>query len=98
MVEATKRGLRVAHLRLVTVWPFPEWVIRDLAQRVAGFCVVEMNLGQLVYEVERCAGGKARTVLCGHAGGGLYKLDSMLEAIMSAAGVATKGDTPCAQL
>jgi len=97
IAEAKKRGLRVAHLRLVTVWPFPEWVIRDLAQRVAGFCVVEMNLGQLVYEVERCAAGKARTVLCGHAGGGLYKLESMVETIMSAAGVGKKGDTPCAQ-
>lgn len=97
ILEATRRGLRVAHLRLITVWPFPEWLVSELAERVEGFCVVEMNLGQMFYEVERCVGGRARTVLCGHAGGGLYRFEEMVEAVMKAAGRRKcGGDALCA--
>jgi len=91
IIDARRQGVKVAHLRLITVWPFPEWVIKELAKRVAGFCVVEMNLGQLALEVERCAAGEARTVLCGHAGGGLYRPEEIKEAILAAAGKADKG-------
>ena len=80
-----KRGVKVGVLRLITVWPFPEWEVRRLASEVAGFTVVEMNLGQIFYEVERCAQGKAKTILCGHAGGGLYEIDYLVETMLEAA-------------
>ncbi|MGA9117157.1 MAG: 2-oxoacid:acceptor oxidoreductase subunit alpha [Bacteroidota bacterium] len=70
--QARKEGLRVGHLRLVTVWPFPEQRIRELAGRVRAFVVPELNLGQMVYEVERCAGGRAQAHLVGHPGGGVH--------------------------
>ena len=51
MRVAREKGLKVGMLRLITVWPFPESRIRDLADRVAGFVVPEINLGQIVLEV-----------------------------------------------
>ncbi|MCX7702836.1 MAG: 2-oxoacid:acceptor oxidoreductase subunit alpha, partial [Planctomycetota bacterium] len=84
--QARRKGIKVGHLRLVTIWPFAEWVIRELSGKVGGFCVVEMNLGQLVFEVERCAAGKAKTVLCGHAGGGLFTIEEIRDKIFEAAG------------
>jgi 2-oxoglutarate ferredoxin oxidoreductase subunit alpha len=70
--QARKEGIKVGHLRLVVVWPFPEQKIRDLAAKVKAFVVPELNLGQIVYEVERCAGGKATVDLVGHAGGTVH--------------------------
>jgi 2-oxoglutarate ferredoxin oxidoreductase subunit alpha len=69
---ARKDGLRVGHLRLVVVWPFPEARIRALAREVKSFVVPELNLGQMSLEVERCSAGAARVVQVGHAGGGVH--------------------------
>ena len=49
----------IGEIRLITVWPFPEDFIRTLATRVRGFVVPEINYGQMVLEVERCAAGEA---------------------------------------
>jgi len=67
--EARAAGIRAGLLRLVTVWPFPEELIRDLAGRVRALVTVELNLGQIHLEVERCARGQAPAILVGHAGG-----------------------------
>jgi len=58
---AREKGLKVGKLRLITAWPFPEKKIKDLAAKVKAFVVPELNLGQMVREVERAAGGKAKT-------------------------------------
>ena len=51
--QAREQGLKAGLLRLVTLWPFPDKVLEELAGRVKGVVVVEMNYGQLVREVER---------------------------------------------
>ena len=83
---ARREGLRVGFLRLITVWPFPEARIRDLAQRVKGFVVPEINMGQMVREVERCAGGHARIHGVNRPGGDILEPDAVLAAIRQAAG------------
>jgi 2-oxoglutarate/2-oxoacid ferredoxin oxidoreductase subunit alpha len=82
---ARARGLKVGKLRLITVWPFPEKKIAGLAQRVKAFVVPELNLGQIKYEVERAAQGKAKTILVGHAGGSVHHPEQILEAILEGA-------------
>jgi len=76
--EAREMGMKVGLLRLITVWPFPEKIIRDLAQRVKGFVTVEINMGQICREVERCAGGKVPSYLVGHPGGTVIPPDDVL--------------------
>ncbi|MBW2148534.1 MAG: 2-oxoacid:acceptor oxidoreductase subunit alpha [Deltaproteobacteria bacterium] len=49
-------GMRVAFVRLITLWPFPDERIREVAQHVKALFVPEMNLGKMVREVERVAG------------------------------------------
>ena len=51
--QAREQGLKAGLLRLVTLWPFPDKVLEELAGRVKGVVVAEMNYGQLVREVER---------------------------------------------
>jgi 2-oxoglutarate ferredoxin oxidoreductase subunit alpha len=70
--QAQKNGLKVGLLRLITVWPFPEKRIRELAQKIKAFIVVEINLGQVVLEVERAACGQCETILVPHAGGHIH--------------------------
>jgi len=82
---ARKKGIKVGVLRLVVVWPFPEIRIRELAGKIKGFVVPEINLGQMVLEVERCAGGKATTTCVPHAGGGVHDPQDICEAIVRAA-------------
>jgi len=82
---ARQRGVRAGKFRLITAWPFPEQKIRALAGQVKAFVVPELNLGQMVYEVERSAAGKARVIPVTHAGGGVHRPEAILDAIMEAA-------------
>jgi 2-oxoglutarate ferredoxin oxidoreductase subunit alpha len=82
---ARNRGVRAGKFRLITAWPFPIERIRDLAARVKAFVVPELNLGQMVYEVERAAAGKAAVIPVSHAGGGVHRPEAILDAIMEAA-------------
>jgi 2-oxoglutarate ferredoxin oxidoreductase subunit alpha len=80
---ARQMGLKVGLLKLVTVWPFAEDRIRELAGQTTAFVIPEINMGQIALEVERCAAGRAQTILVPHAGGGLHLPDQVLEAIKS---------------
>jgi 2-oxoglutarate ferredoxin oxidoreductase subunit alpha len=79
--QARKEGLKVGHIRLITVWPFPERAIAELADRIRAFVVPELNLGQIVLEVERCAAGKAGVVSVPHAGGTVHQPKDIYTAI-----------------
>ncbi len=82
---ATAEGIKVGRLRLITVWPFPEQLIRTLAGKVKALVVPELNLGQVVLEVERCAAGQCRTIPVTHAGGSVHKPEVILDAIRKGA-------------
>lgn len=80
--QARKEGINVGHLRLVVVWPFPEKRIKELASKVKAFVVPELNYGQMVLEVERNAGGKARVELVGHGGGTVHNPKDIYDIII----------------
>jgi len=82
---ARDRGLKVGKLRLITAWPFPDRKIAELAGRTKAFVVPELNLGQMSREVERAAGGKAKTYLVPHAGGSVHHPEEILNVILEAA-------------
>ncbi len=83
---ARAEGIKVGLLRLITVWPFPEERIRELAGQVKAIVVPEINMGQIVLEVERCAAGKVPVISVPHPGGGIHKPEIVLAAIRRAAG------------
>ncbi len=66
---ARDNGLPVGLLRLVSIWPFPEKEIRELAKSIDQFIVAEMNLGQISLEVERVVKQSVGGVF--HAGGAM---------------------------
>jgi 2-oxoglutarate ferredoxin oxidoreductase subunit alpha len=82
---ARKMGAKVGKLRLITVWPFPEARLRELAGKTKAFVVPELNMGQVVLEVERVAGGKCKTISIPHAGGSVHRPEDILKVILEAA-------------
>jgi 2-oxoglutarate/2-oxoacid ferredoxin oxidoreductase subunit alpha len=81
---ARKKGIKVGVMRLEIVWPFPETRIRELSKKVKAFVVPEINYGQIVLEVERCAAGRAAAVLVPHGGGGVHDPEDICNAIVGA--------------
>ena len=83
--KAREAGIKVGTIRLITVWPFPEKRIKELAKKVKAFVVPEINYGQMVLEVERCAAGQAPAVHVPHCGGWVHDPDDIFKAIKEAA-------------
>jgi 2-oxoglutarate ferredoxin oxidoreductase subunit alpha len=50
---ARESGIKVGLMRPVTLWPFPERKLKELAGQVSHVLVPEMNAGQLILEIER---------------------------------------------
>jgi len=79
---ARERGVPAGLFRLVSIWPFPEEQIRELAERVDSFIVAELNLGQVAREVERIIYRPVRGVF--HAGGAMIPPEPIFDLIMEA--------------
>jgi 2-oxoglutarate ferredoxin oxidoreductase subunit alpha len=84
ITRARKEGIKIGLVKMVTVWPFPEKRVRELARKVKSLIMVEMNFGQVYWEMERCAAGKCPTYLVGHAGGTVHKPDDIYKTIKEA--------------
>ena len=74
------QGKKIGLLRLITLWPFPEERVRQLAGQARTLIVPEINYGQMAYEVERCAQGQAETVLLPLMGGTIHSPQDIMVA------------------
>ncbi|MCJ7660716.1 MAG: 2-oxoacid:acceptor oxidoreductase subunit alpha [Anaerolineales bacterium] len=77
--EARLQGIKVGLLRLISIWPFPEDLLRELSETVEHFIVPELNLGQISQEVERVVRRPVKGVH--HAGGAMIPPERIVEAI-----------------
>jgi 2-oxoglutarate ferredoxin oxidoreductase subunit alpha len=84
IARARKDGIKIGTIKMVTVWPFPEKRIRELAGRVGALIMVEMNYGQVFLEMDRCAAGQCRTFLVEHAGGTVHDPEDIYKTIKEA--------------
>ncbi len=78
---ARQEGLRVGLLRPISLSPFPHQVVAELAQRVSGFLVVEMNTGQMLEDVELANAGRVPLRFYGRPGGVVPFPDEILHEI-----------------
>ena len=78
---AREKGIKAGLLKLITLWPFSDDTIYQIAQKVDLIIVPEMNLGQMVREVERTANGKSRVIPYGRVDGNLINPVEILEKI-----------------
>ena len=62
-------GIRAGLFRPISLWPFPESDLRDLAKTVENFLVFEMSTGQMLEDVRLALQGYARVGFHGRPGG-----------------------------
>jgi len=79
--RAERAGIRVGHIRLKTIWPFPDGAVAGLARSARRIVVPEMNMGQVAGEVQRVAGAMKVVGLNRIGGGELITPEEILEVI-----------------
>ncbi|MCL4542765.1 MAG: 2-oxoacid:acceptor oxidoreductase subunit alpha [Deltaproteobacteria bacterium] len=57
IMMARSAGIKAGMFRPITIWPFPEEQISNLSKRIRKILVPEMNMGQIIFEVQRNACG-----------------------------------------
>ncbi|NOY39864.1 MAG: 3-methyl-2-oxobutanoate dehydrogenase subunit VorB [Nitrospirae bacterium] len=76
-----KEGRRVGLFRPVTLFPFPEKQINDLARMGKRFLVAELNLGQMVEDVRLAVDGLSEVRFHGKGGGEMITVEELTEKI-----------------
>lgn len=75
---ARQKGIKAGLLRPITLFPFPEKIISQLAFKVKGILSVELNAGQMVEDIRLAVNGKLKVDFYGRMGGMIPTPDEVL--------------------
>ena len=78
---AREEGLKVGLFRPITLWPFPENEIAEVAKGKKGVLVVEINAGQMVEDVRLAVNGVVRVEHFGRLGGIVPEPEEIVDAL-----------------
>ena len=81
---ARKEGIKAGLFRPITLFPFPEMEIRQLADRGCKFISVEMSNGQMREDIRLASGCQPVELVCRY-GGNLINIDQIMEKIREVA-------------
>jgi 2-oxoglutarate ferredoxin oxidoreductase subunit alpha len=90
--DARDKGIRVGLLRPITLWPFPDRRIAELAEQVQGILTVEMNAGQMVEDVHLAVEGRCPVRFYGRMGGVIPLADEILSELAELAAEVKGGE------
>jgi 2-oxoglutarate ferredoxin oxidoreductase subunit alpha len=90
---ARAEGIKVGLMRPITLAPYPRQALAELAERVKGILVVEMNSGQMLDDVLLAVGEKTPVEFYGRLGGVMPLPDEVLAEVRRMAGgaISTQG-------
>ncbi len=83
--DARGQGVKAGLLRPITLFPFPDQRLAELAATVRSVLVVEMSLGQMLEDVHLALKGCVPVSLLGHAGGVTPTQQEIVAALKEAA-------------
>ncbi|MBS7396010.1 MAG: 3-methyl-2-oxobutanoate dehydrogenase subunit beta, partial [Prevotellamassilia sp.] len=78
---AREQGIKVGLFRPITLWPFPQEEIAELSKKLKGILVVEINAGQMVYDVRYAVEGRVPVKHYGRLGGIVPDPDEIIEVL-----------------
>ena len=78
---ARAKGIKVGMIRPITLWPFPEKVLKAAAEQCKSFLTVELNMGQMIKDVKLAIDCKKPVDLCYRTGGMIPSPEEVLAAI-----------------
>lgn len=79
--DMRRNDIKVGMFRPITIWPFLEKQINDIAEKAKEIYVAEMNLGQYFLEVDRVAGKKCPVKKINKITGELITPDEITKAV-----------------
>ena len=79
--QARAQGIKVGLFRPISLFPFPEQRLAELAEHARGFLVVEMNAGQMIEDVRLAVGKQVPVRFYGRMGGVVPLPDEVVEEI-----------------
>ena len=78
---AREQGMKVGLFRPITLWPFPTKEIAEMSKHVKGMLVVEINAGQMVFDVRAAVEGAVPVNHFGRLGGIVPDPEEIIEAL-----------------
>ena len=83
MRELRAKGLKIGVFRPITLSPFPEKRLSELADKCSKFVVVEMNMGQMIRDVKLAINGKASVNLINRPVGQWLRVEEITDGVMN---------------
>jgi 2-oxoglutarate ferredoxin oxidoreductase subunit alpha len=74
-----EEGRKIGHFRPITLFPFPERQLQDLAGANRRFMTVELNAGQMVEDVRLAVNGRSEVLFYGRPGGAIMTPEELYE-------------------
>ncbi len=78
-----QEGHKVGLMRPITLFPFPEAPIRELAGGNRRFITVELNAGQMVEDVRLAVNGRSEVLFYGRPGGAIITPEELYEKLLA---------------
>ncbi len=82
--ELRREGIRAGLLRPITLYPFPDAKIRQLARTASLFICVELSTGQMIEDVRLALEGRKPVEFYGRCGGNIPSEDDVLNFVKQA--------------
>ncbi len=76
-----EQGLKVGLIRPITLYPFPNKILKDYSTKVKGMLSVEMSAGQMVEDIKLAAGCHTRVEYYGRMGGIIPSAEEIVDVI-----------------
>jgi len=76
-----KQGLRLGLFRPITLYPFDEQTLRDMASRARAVMVVELSMGQMLEDIRRIIGDRTPVFFKGRTGGMVFSPEEIFEEV-----------------
>ena len=87
MKHCREKGLKVGIFRPITLYPFPNKRLNELADKIDKMLVVEMNMGQMTKDVKLSVNGKAQVQHFGRPVGKWVGVEEIVDATLKFGGV-----------
>ena len=78
------KGLKIGFFRPITLFPFPNKRVQELANRTKKFLAIEVNMGQMVRDIKLAINGKIPVEFYGKPVGSWPSVEELAEAIEKA--------------
>ena len=78
---ARAKGLKVGTFRPITLFPFPNKRLSEIAEKTKKIIVAEMNMGQMIKDVKVAVNGKADVIHIGRPAGAWLDETEILDAV-----------------